>query len=101
MEKLTSYEFKRSSRSRYAPIVKALIDDGVNAVRIKRGDDFPDDVNMDGVQAAVSDQVRKRGRRARTFRESDDALVVALWPEGEGPRTPRRRGARRPAPLVH
>lgn len=101
MEKLTSYEFKKPSRSRYAPVVKALVDDDVVAVRMKRGEDFPGDVTMDGVQAAISDQVRKRGRRARTFRESDDALVVALWPEGEGPRTPRRRGARRPAPLVH
>jgi hypothetical protein len=95
MEKLTSYEFKKPSTSKYAPVVAALVDEGVFAVRLKRGEDFGRDVTLDSVQGAVSQQVRNAGRRARTFRESDDVLVVALYPEGEGPRAPRRRQARR------
>ena len=91
MQRLDSYEFKKPSTSKYAPVVKALVEDGVFAVRLVRGQDFGRDVTLDAVQGAVSQQVRNAGRRARTFRESDDALVVSLWPEGEGPRTPRRR----------
>jgi hypothetical protein len=87
MEKLQSYEFRKPSRSRYAPVVTALVDEGVFAVRLKRGPDFPEGVSMDSVQGAVADQVRKAGRRAKTFRESDDALVVSLATD-----EPRSRG---------
>jgi hypothetical protein len=102
MEILQSFEFKKPSRSRYATVVKALVDDGAAAVRLKRGVDFPAEVSMDGVQSAVADQVRKRGKRARTFRESDDELVVALWADGQGPalaaRRQRKQGRRQPVP---
>jgi hypothetical protein len=50
---------------------------------------------MSSVQQGVRDAVKKRGRRARTFIESDDHMVVGLYGEGEGPRAPRRRRAER------
>jgi hypothetical protein len=91
MEILRSYEFKKKSTSRYAPVVKALLD-GAVAIRIKRGDpEWPEDAKLESVSGGISTLTRKEGRRARTFRENDDNLVVALWPEGEGPRAPRRR----------
>lgn len=90
MEILQSYEFKRESNSRYAPYVKALLD-GATAIRLKRGRDFPADAGLETIQGGVSTLVRKEGRRARTFREDNDNLVVALWPEGEGPRPRRAR----------
>jgi hypothetical protein len=97
MEILDSYEFKRPSRSRYAPVVDALVN-GVGgkkvfAVKLKRGEDFPQASSISSVQGAISTQVREAGRRAKTFAESDDVLVVSLWPEGEGPRV-RRRSSR-------
>lgn len=95
MEILTSYEFKRPSTSRYAPVVNALVTDGAKAVRIKRGEDFPAEISMDSVQGAVSQEIRKAGARARTFRESDDVLVIALRGEGEAPR--RKRATKQPA----
>jgi hypothetical protein len=91
MEILRSYEFKKPSKSRYAPVVKALVEDGVFAVRLVRGTDFPSEATIDSVQGAVSQQVRNAGRRARTFAESLDALIVSLYPEGEGPRRRRTR----------
>lgn len=93
MDVLNSYEFRKPSHSQWAPVVKALVQDGVFAVRLKRGVDFPQDANLDTVQGGVSSQVRNAGRRARTFREGDDAIVVSLYAEGEGPR--RTRTARR------
>lgn len=96
MEQLQSFAFTKPSKSRYADAVAALVDNGVFAVRLRRGEDFPDGISMDGVQGAVSDQIRKRGKRARTFRESDDSLVVSLWPDGEGPRRSARRRRREP-----
>jgi hypothetical protein len=95
MESLTAYDFKRPSSSQYDDVAKALVDDGATAVRIKRGADFPDDIKMSSVQQGVRDVIKKRGRRARTRIEDDNHMVIGLWPEGEGPRTPRRRrGAR-------
>jgi hypothetical protein len=92
MEKLDSFDFdKRPSRSRYAPVVKAMVEDGVKAVRLKRGEDFPQEVNIDSVQSAVADQVRKAGKHAQTHRESEDSLVVGLQ---TNPRPARRRPAR-------
>lgn len=92
MEQLKSFDFKKPSRSRYADAVDAVVDGGVFAVRLRRGEDFPEGVSMNSVQGAVADQIRKRGGRARTFRESEDSLVVSLWKNGEGPRRPARRG---------
>jgi hypothetical protein len=104
MQKLESYDFTRPSRSRYKEAVKALIDEGVYAVRLAPGEDFPSDVKIDGVVSAVANEVKKRGRHARTFRERDEdtdafvALVVSLWPEGEEPRQSRRGRRRVSAP---
>lgn len=101
MEKLTSYEFRRPSSSQYDDVVKALADDEIAAVRVKRGDDFPESIKMSSVQQGVRDAVKKRGRRARTFIEDDDHMVVGLYPKGEGPRTSRRRGnTTRQAPVA-
>jgi ribosomal protein RSM22 (predicted rRNA methylase) len=97
MEKLDSFDFsKRPSRSRYAPVIEALLhgktDDGkpVKAVRLKRGDDWPSDVNIDSVQGAIADQLRKVGKRAKTFRVDDNTLVVGLN-DAPTPRRARRR----------
>lgn len=91
MERLDSFDFsKRPSRSRYAAVVKALVDEGVHAVRITRGVDFPDELQMDTVQGSISQQIRKAGKRARTYRESEDVLIVGLNEEA----APRRRGGR-------
>lgn len=101
MEKLSSYDFKRSSSSQYDDISKALVDDGAVAVRLERGRDFPDDVKMASVQQGVRDTIKKRGRRARTFIEDDDHMVIGLYGEGEGPKPPRRRrSATRQAPVA-
>ena len=95
MEILQSYSFKRKSNSRYAPIVKALVDDGHHAVRIKRGQDgWPAETSVETVQGAISQQLRNEGKRARTFREDDNTLVISLWPEGEGPKVRRSKNAR-------
>jgi hypothetical protein len=93
MEILESYEFKRTSKSQYAKVVKALVEDGRFAVRMRRGEDFPENNSLSSVQGAVGDQIRKAGRRARTFAEPPDHLVVSLYAEGEGP-TARRRPSR-------
>jgi hypothetical protein len=90
MEILEEYEFRRPSRSRYEPVVVALCDDDAFAVLLRRGDDFPVNVTLDSVQGAVAQQVRLRGKRARTFRESDDVLIVSLY--ADGPARPRKRG---------
>jgi len=92
MQKLTQYDFKRPSHSRYDEVVKALIEEGVPAVRLTRGEDFT--AKMDGVQSGLPDRILKAGRRARTQRDPDhpeDVIVVGLWPEGEGPRKKRAR----------
>lgn len=95
MEKLENFDFtKRPSRSRYAPIVKALVEDGAGAVRLTRGEDFPQPLAIDAVQGAIADQIRKAGRRARTYREDDDHLVVGL---NHDPAPTRRRASRRVA----
>lgn len=95
MEILTTYDFTRPSRSQYAPIAKALIDDKAPIVRIKRGEDFSEKASIASVRGAVSDSIAKRGHRARTHIESEDVLVIALWAEGEGPQ--RRRKNKRQA----
>jgi hypothetical protein len=106
VEILQQYAFKRPSTSQYAEAIKAVCHPDPNkrayAVKLKRGEDFPADAKTSTVQGGVSTQLRKaldevpelRGRRPRTFVESDDVVVVALWPEGEGPR-PRRKSQRR------
>jgi hypothetical protein len=105
MEILESYDFTRPSRSQYAPAVEALCHPDPNKrasiVSLKRAEDFSEKADIRGVQGAVSDRMRKalekvpdlRGRRPRTFIESNDVIVISLWPEGEEPR--RRTGRRR------
>jgi uncharacterized protein related to proFAR isomerase len=96
MEKLDSFDFsKRPSRSRYAPVIDALVHDRnpAAAVRLTRGDEiWPADVNVDSVQGAIADQMRKIGKRAKTFRESDDSLVIGLN-DKPAPKRARRREA--------
>lgn len=99
MEKLDSYEFRKPSASQWAPVVKALVHDKSFAVRLKRGVDFPAEANLDTVQGGVSSQVRNAGRRARTFREDPDTLIVSLYAEGEGPRRPKAARRRERATL--
>lgn len=93
MEILENFDFdKRPSRSRYAPVVDALINNGVKAVRIRRGDpEWPNGTNIESIQGAVADQIRKRGKNARTHRETDDSLIVGL---NEKPAPARRRRER-------
>lgn len=106
MEILQQYAFRRPSTSQYAAAIAAIAHPDPNkrafAVKLKRGEDFPVDAKTSTVQGGVSTQLRKaledvpdlRGRIPRTFVESDDVVVVALHPEGEGPksrRTSRRR----------
>jgi hypothetical protein len=102
MEILESYDFTRPSRSQYAPAVEALCPNKrASIVSLKRAEDFSEKADIRGVQGAVSDRMRKalekvpdlRGRRPRTFIESNDVIVISLWPENEGPR--RRTGRRR------
>lgn len=99
MEQLQSFEFKRPSRSQYAPVVKALVDDGTFAVRLVRGEDFPQGANIHQVQSSVRIAIEKAGARARTFVEyeedhSANTMVVSLWRDGEGPKKPTRRRRR-------
>lgn len=96
MEILQSYEFKRESRSQYAPVVKALVEDGAPIVRLKRGEDFPATAKMASVQGAVSTQLREAGggRIPRTFVEDDDHLVVSFHAEGQGPKPRAKKRAR-------
>lgn len=95
MEILESFDFdKRPSRSRYAPVVKALVEDGAKAVRLTRGEDFPQPLSMDAVQGAIADQFRKAGKKAETYRQDEDHLVVRL---SDKPSTGRRRGRAREA----
>lgn len=94
MEILDSFNFdERPSRSRYAAVVQALVQDGKHAVRLTRGTDFPAAVKIDTVQAGVSTAVRKAGKRARTRVVSDDELVVGLAEAG----APRKRARQRAA----
>lgn len=91
MEILEEFSFKKESRSRYAAVVKALVEDGNFAVRLKSGVDFPDDVGIETVQGAISQQIRNAGRSAKTFREKDGSLVVSLHARGEEPKPRKKR----------
>jgi hypothetical protein len=91
MQQLTEYSFTRASRSRYAEAVSLLLDKNVFAVRLVRGEDFDKEVSVKSVQRAVSQLIRKRGRSAHTFIEDENAIVLSLWPEGEGPSRPTRK----------
>lgn len=100
MEKLDSFNFdERPSRSRYAPVVKALVEDGTFAVALNRGEPmFPEDVKIDSVIAGVRTAVSKAGKRTRIRRAplpdgtlSNDRLVVGLDTEP----APRRRSSRK------
>lgn len=92
MEILHNYEFKRPSRSRYADAIKALTEDGVFAVRLKRGEDFPDNVPMNSIQGGIKDAFKKTsGRSVKTHSEGDEAVVVTLQPEGHSPKTRKKR----------
>jgi hypothetical protein len=106
VEILQQYAFRRPSTSQYAAAIEAIAHPDPNkrafAVKLKRGEDFPVDAKTSTVQGGLSAQLRKaldevpelRGRRPRTFVESDDVVVASLWPEGEGPK-PRRASRRR------
>jgi hypothetical protein len=102
VQELTEYSFERASRSRFAKAVSLVMDENVFAVRLIRGEDFPDDVKIKSVQRAVGSLIRKRGRSARTFIESENAIILSLWPEGEAPSRPtrRRRSTQRQAPVA-
>src|SRR4051794_23169444 len=92
MERLDSFDFDaRPDRSRYAAVAKALVDDKVHAVKLKRGVDFPADVKMTTVQSGVRNVVSKAGKRARTYIVSEDEIVVGLNTD----QSPRKRGRRR------
>jgi hypothetical protein len=87
MEILETHDFKKPSRSRYAEAVKALIEDGVFAVRLKRGEDFPEEITAGSASGSVRQLIDKQGRIARCFIESERSLVVSLQPEGTTSRT--------------
>jgi hypothetical protein len=93
MEKLSSFDFDaRPSRSRYVPVVKALVDENTFAVKIKRGDpEFPEKVKVATIQAGVRTEVGKTGKTARTRILSADEIVVGLDPNP----TSRRRSTKR------
>ena len=91
MEILKEYTFQRPSKSRYAQVVKALVHDGVFAVKLKPGEDFPAGQKVETVQGAVAGQIRKAGRVARTFTEEDGSVVVTLYKVGEEPKR-RKKG---------
>lgn len=98
MKRLQSFNFdERPSDSRYDPIVAALVDDGVVAVELRRGEDFDENTKVGGVQGQLRLRISKRGRRARVRILSDDVIVVGLWPKGGGPRRPTRRRTAVPA----
>jgi hypothetical protein len=82
MKKLNEFDFsERPSSSRYASVVKALVDEGTFAVMLERGDaEFPADVKVDTVQTGVRNALRKAGKRARTRIPSDNVVVVGLNP---------------------
>ena len=105
MEILQSFTFQKPSTSRYAPVVEALLKTPTPIIRLKRGEDFPQEAKIESVQGALATQVRDspqntNGRRARTFTETDDSLVVTLWAEGEGPRRRAKRAATKSAARV-
>lgn len=97
MEILETHDFKKPSRSRYTEAVDALCDKGAFAVRLTRGKDFPDNITAGSASGSVRQLIGNRGQRARCFIESDDALVVSLWKDGEGPKSRKRAKAKQPA----
>src|SRR3954452_8261374 len=95
MKQLQSFDFDaRDTDSPYDPIVKLLVEDGVFAVELSRGEDFDEDVKVGGLSNTLRGRIRKAGRRARIRIKSKDVIVVGLWPEGEGPKRPTRRRRR-------
>jgi hypothetical protein len=95
MRQLQEFDFDtRPSRSRYADAVSALVDDGVFAVELKRGEDFPANLALSSVQGSVSSLIRKRGKTARTRIVDKDTIVVGLQANGT---SSRRRGREREA----
>lgn len=100
MEILEQFDFdKRPSRSRYADVIKALVEDGVHAVKITRGEkEFPAEVSIETVQGGISTQVREAGRTAVTRKLGDDVLVVGL--EDSRAKRPRKTTNGRKKDLV-
>jgi hypothetical protein len=89
VDKLETFDWNhRPSRSRYAEAFRVLEEDGVEAVRLKRGEDFPAEIKMDSVKGGIRNEFLKRGRRARTREQDDGTLVVGFNPD---PAPPRRR----------
>lgn len=100
MKILNDYSFHRPYNGRWVDVVKALMEDGVFAVRLERGEDFPEDKKIENVQNAITQQITKAGGHARTFvedRETKNVLIVSLWPDGEGPakRAPKAKAAKK------
>jgi len=87
MEILEQFDFNnRPSRSRYEAVADALLNKGAEAVKLKRGVDFPETVKIDSVQGGISTYIRETyDKSARTRVLDDDTIVV-----GNNP-TPRRR----------
>jgi hypothetical protein len=86
MKILDSYDFVRPYNGRWVEVIKALMEDGVFAVRLERGEDFPEDQKIENVQNAISQQIIKAGGNPKTFiedRETKNVLIVSLRPEGE------------------
>jgi hypothetical protein len=83
----------RPSRSRYAPVVKALVEEGKFGVKLKRGSDFPAGVKIDTVQAGVRTELGKAGKRAKTRILSPDELAVRLHPVQNPAKRSRKREA--------
>lgn len=92
MKILDEFDFDaRPSRSRYAVMVKALVEDNAHAAVLKRGEDFPEGVQMATVQAGASAAMRKAGTRAITRIIDPDHLAVGVHPD----QAPRRRNGRK------
>jgi hypothetical protein len=98
MKILQHFDFdQRPSRSRYAAAARALVEDGVKAVELERGEDFPADVKMATVQSGVRAAVKKAGKTAQTYIVTDDRIIVGLKDENA---KPRRGGSRRREPVA-
>jgi hypothetical protein len=95
MKILEEFDFsKRPSRSRYAPVVRALVEDNAVAVQLERGEDFPADVKIATASSGVRAAIKKAGKRAEVYPVDDDTIVVRLRSNGT---SSSRRGRAREA----